>query len=199
MKLWLIVPVKPFGVGKSRLAGVLSAAARARLSRRMLHHVLTQAAQANVLTGTLVVSRDATVLDGLPETEAILVQERGDDLNRALEQGRQQAVAWGADAILVIPADLPLLTAEDIRRLYLAATSGAGVVIAPSTDGGTNALLLRPATAIRFAFGPRSFAAHQALAHQAGLPCHRFQSPTLSFDVDWPTDLVTLTPLLETV
>lgn len=199
MKLWLIVPVKPFGVGKSRLAGALSDPARARLSRRMFHHVLTQAAQANVLAGSLVVSRDAAVLDGLPEPQAIFVQERGTDLNRALEQGRQQAVAWGAEAILVLPADLPLLTAEDIRRLYLAATAADGVVIAPSTDGGTNALLLRPANAIHFAFGPHSFAAHQALAHQAGLPCLRFQSPTLSFDVDWPTDLTTLTPLLEPV
>lgn len=199
MKLWLIVPVKPFGVGKSRLAGALSDPARARLSRRMLHHVLTQAAQANVLAGILVVSRDAAVLDGLTGTPAIFVQERGDGLNHALEQGRRQAVAWGADALLVIPADLPLLTADDIRRLALAATAGEGILIAPSTDGGTNALLLRPATAIPFAFGPHSFAAHQALAQQAGLRWRSIESPTLSFDVDWPTDLATLPPLLETV
>jgi len=199
MNLWLIVPVKPFGVGKSRLAAALSAAARAQLSRRMLHHVLAQAAQANVLAGSLVVSRDPTVLDGLPARPARFVQEREDGLNRALEQGRQQALAWGADAILVLPADLPLLTAEDIRRLYHAATAADGVVIAPSSDGGTNALLLRPATAIPFAFGPHSFAAHQALAQQAGLRWRAFASPTLSFDVDWPTDLATLPPLLEPV
>lgn len=195
MKLWLIVPVKPFTVGKSRLAGALPAAERALLSRRMLHHVLARAAQANVLAGALVVSQDATVLDGVSWSQVAFVQERGEGLNRALEQGRQQALAWGADAILVLPADLPLLTADDIRGLYRLATNGTGIVIAPSADGGTNALLLRPATALRFAFGLHSFAYHCALAQLAGLPCQLFQSSTLSFDLDSPTDLATVTPL----
>ena len=194
MKLWLIVPVKPFAVGKSRLADALPAAQRADLNRRMLHHVLTQAAQAEILTGALVVSQDATVLDGVSWLEIAFVQERSDGLNRALEQGRQQAVTWGADAILVLPADLPLLTAADLRGLYALAASGANVVIAPSGDGGTNALLLHPATSLRFAFGTHSFAFHRSLALLADLPCQLFESPTLSFDLDSPTDLATLAP-----
>ncbi len=194
MKLWLIVPVKPFAVGKSRLAEALPAAQRADLNRRMFHHVLTQAAQAEILAGALVVSQDATVLDGVSGLEVAFVQERSDGLNRALEQGRQQALAWGADAILVLPADLPLLTAADLRALYALATGGANVVIAPSGDGGTNALLLSPATALRFAFGTHSFAFHRSLALLADLSCRLFESPTLSFDLDSPTDLATLSP-----
>ena len=43
MDLWTIIPVKPFGLGKSRLAPVLSAPERAALNRAMFEHVLRTA------------------------------------------------------------------------------------------------------------------------------------------------------------
>ena len=71
------------------------------------------------------------------------------------------------------------------------------MVIAPSHDGGTNALLLHPPQTLTFAFGEQSFARHCTLAEQMRLTYHVFKSPTLSFDLDWPTDLRQLTMLGE--
>ena len=97
MKLWLIVPIKPFAEGKSRLAGRLSPSRRSSLSKQLFRHVITQALAAPELTGILVVSRDATVLDDLQAPHLYLIAETGNDLNRAIQQGREEALQRGAD------------------------------------------------------------------------------------------------------
>jgi 2-phospho-L-lactate guanylyltransferase len=192
MKLWLLVPVKPLGEGKSRLAGVLSPAMRGELMGHWLAHVLASAGACSFLAGSIVISRDAQVHTMAHAAGAFPLVESGDDLNLALDQARQAAIVRQADAILVLPADLPLLTMADIKQLYSLATAGPGVVIAPGRNGGTNALLLRPPMAIDFAFGVGSFQRHSALATAQALPCRVYDSPTLAFDVDIVEDLVEL-------
>ena len=188
MKLWLIIPVKPLGEGKSRLADTLTPQQRAELMRGLLQHVLEQANAAAILYEIVVISRDPQVWAIAHLAGAGVIHEQGQALNQALEQARQQAVTHGADAILILPADLPLLISEDIHQLALYAAHQPCVVIAPSQDGGTSALVLYPPAVIPFAFGPDSFARHRQAAQQAGVPCRIFASPTLAFDVDRRAD-----------
>ena len=198
MKLWLLVPVKPFTEGKSRLADVLTEEARVALSQEMLARVLAQAHAAHVLAGVIVVSRDPQALAQANRAGVESVHENGHDLNLALVEASQQAMMHGAEAILVLPADLPLVTVADIRQLYALGQAQTGIVIAPSPDGGTNALLLRPPDAIPFAFGASSFARHLQLAQFAGVPVQVFESATVAFDLDWPADLAALQRLITT-
>lgn len=193
MKLWLIIPVKPFCEGKSRLSVVLPQSKRAQLSRQLFHHVIAQAIDATVLAGILVVSRDPSVLEGLYAPNLHLLLEEGCDLNQAVHQGRTEAIRRGADAILVLPADLPRLRTADITALYEQGSADESIVIVPSTDNGTNALFVRPPQAINFAFGQNSFQHHCFAAQFAHLPCVIFDAPHLSFDVDLPPDLAALT------
>ena len=188
--LWLIVPVKPFGEGKSRLASVLSTDLRAEFSQRWLTHVLKIATTWGHFAGMAVVSRDATVLEMASTFGALPVVEVGDDLNEALRQACIRVRAAGAEGVLMLPSDLPLLTLEDLDALHKLAAQGNSVIIAPSHDGGTNALLLRPPDAIAYAFGVGSFARHLALAEAASLPSYVYQSPTLALDIDRPEDLL---------
>jgi len=109
-------------------------------------------------------------------------------LNLALAQAAKEAAARGADAILILPTDLPMLTIADVCNLYKLGARQKGVVISRSHDGGTNALLLRPPNAIDFAFGIDSFQHHCALTIAAGYPCQTLESPTLAFDLDGPED-----------
>jgi len=184
MKLWLLVPVKPLSEGKSRLATFLSADERAALIRRLLTHVLLTSQTAGVLAGVIVVSRDRGILAQAAHAGAEPLLEHGHELNTALTQARTHALTHGADAILVLPADLPLLTPADVRQIYEQGQRAPCVVIAPSRDGGTGALLLHPPHAINFAFGEGSFARHRAQAQAAGLACHVYRTPTLAFDLD---------------
>jgi len=187
--LWLVVPVKPFGEGKSRLASELSPTERAGVSRQMLVHLMEVAAASRVLAGVLVVSRDPNVLALAAEAGAIPVEETGAGINAALDQATTAAAQRGAQAILVLPGDLPLITRQDIAQLEQSLPSPAGICLAESKDSGTNALAMRPVGAIPYAFGAKSFHRHRSLAQAAGLPIHIINSPTLAVDLDSPADL----------
>ena len=191
-QLWLIVPVKPLGEAKSRLHTALDAVQRAHLSRVLLEKTLATVRMVHFLAGVIVVSRDRDVLDRTREIGMVPLAETERSLNQALEQARDEAIRRGAGAVLVLPSDLPLLTADDLQTLYVAGRTRSNVVIAPSRDGGTNALLLQPPACIKFCFGIGSFSAHRAAAARAGLHCSVIRSPTLAFDVDSPHDLALL-------
>ncbi|MFN8445662.1 MAG: 2-phospho-L-lactate guanylyltransferase [Caldilineaceae bacterium] len=192
MNLWLLLPVKPFAQGKSRLASVLTEGERRSLNQALLQHVLATALSAKIFSGATVISRDPRALELARSHGVEALAEQGSGLNRALAQGRCHAMAKQADALLVLPADLPLLTIEDLHSLVQQATSTSSVVIAPSPDGGTNALFLQPPTAIPFRFGRNSFKRHCAAAQRAQLPIHSITSPGLQTDIDLPQQLAAL-------
>lgn len=193
MPIWAIVPVKPFREAKSRLAGVLSADERAELSRGFLLHTLDVLQQAHAVNRTLVISRDTAALHLARAHGAFTVTESGTpELNAALARATDVSVSLGADALLIMPSDLPLVTAEDILTLIHANPSVPGVSLAPDRhDSGTNALFLRPPRAIHYVFGPQSFAKHTALTHEKNIPLEVCRISGFGLDVDLPDDLET--------
>ena len=90
--------------------------------------------------------------------------------------------------VMILAADLPDVTAEALDAMLTLARPGA-LVIGPSRDGGTNALILSPRLDYRFAYGPDSFARHCGEAKRLGLEVVVHESPALSVDIDWPEDL----------
>jgi 2-phospho-L-lactate/phosphoenolpyruvate guanylyltransferase len=64
------------------------------------------------------------------------------------------------------------------------------MVIAPSRDGGTNALLAWPPLVLPFLFGVGSQARHMAAARERGLGVYEFRAPGMELDVDRPDDLL---------
>lgn len=188
-RVYAVVPVKDLGGTKSRLAPVLDPAARAGLTLYMMGRVVSRLREAG-LDAVGVVSPDPVVLDeALRRGATPLVQEsRG--LNPALEEGRLWATENGAAALLVLPADLPLIEAEDVRAVLDEAAGGAPVVIAPDgARSGTNALLLRPPDALPFHFGPDSFEAHLRAARDREAEARVCENQHLSFDLDTAGDL----------
>jgi 2-phospho-L-lactate guanylyltransferase len=81
--------------------------------------------------------------------------------------------------VMVVHADLPAVTADDIRAVL---DTPGDVVIARARDGGTNALLLR--AKLRPSFGPRSALVHAQRARAAGLRTVVLDRPGLALDVD---------------
>ncbi len=118
MALWAIVPVKPLRRGKSRLAEVLTQVERTDLNRRLLAHTLETLTAIPQIEQVLVVSRDQGALALAREFGARTVQENGlPHLNTALTRATIVAKNYSARGVLIIPADLPLLTAEDILAI----------------------------------------------------------------------------------
>jgi 2-phospho-L-lactate guanylyltransferase len=185
--VYTVVPVKDLRGTKSRLAPVLNPAARAGLTLYMMGRVVSRALEAGV-DAVGVVSPDPIVLDEALRRGATPLVQKSRGLNPALEEGRSWATENGASALLVLPADLPLIEAEDVRAVLAEAAGGAPVVISPDgARSGTNALLLRPPDVLPFLFGPDSFEAHLRAARDAG--ARVCENQHLSFDLDTAGDL----------
>ena len=156
----------------------------------MFARTLDVLASVDRIERALVVSSDLTVHDIARAKGALALAESEPGLNVALSQACAFASARGASSVLIVPTDLPLLTAHDLGSLIDLACEPACLVIAPDRrDEGTNALLLRPPHIIQPAFGPSSFEAHQARATAAGISVCVYRSPTLALDIDRPSDL----------
>jgi 2-phospho-L-lactate guanylyltransferase len=194
MTLWAIVPVKPLRRGKSRLADVLSEDERVELNQRLLLNTIDTLREVQEIGQILVVSRDQEALALARDHGARTVQEVGaPQLNGALMRATAAAQAYTAQGVLVLPADLPQITPDDIRAILAAAEEPPVVVIAPDhRREGTNALLVNPAGLIEYDFGEGSFERHSQRARQAGAALKICELPSLAHDVDVPEDLAYL-------
>jgi 2-phospho-L-lactate/phosphoenolpyruvate guanylyltransferase len=172
-----IVPIKPPGMGKTRLAGCLAAGQRARLIERMLDHVLAALADVPLLEVRLL----------CPSPPAGWAGHWTADEGRGLNAELEAAARAVPSRLLVIHADLPMLKPREVADLLQAAAGG--IAIAPDRHRmGTNAIAVADPSALRFAFGPGSFVAHRRAARGAII----VDRPGLAHDLDTPEDLAAL-------
>jgi 2-phospho-L-lactate guanylyltransferase len=192
LRIHAVVPLKALARGKSRLAGTLAETDRARLIRAMLEQVVTAAASAPGIARVSVLTSDPALVP----RGADHLADSGEELNAALARSVRSVREAGADVMLIVAADLPFVTAEEIGALA-AASRGGGVVAAPDgKEQGTNALALPlthpTARGPSTRFGPGSLAAHEAAARAAHLPWSVVRRPGLAYDLDEPAQLDTL-------
>ena len=195
--LHVVVPVRSVGGGKLRLGEALDPEERESLILGMLRNELRVLAEWDGAAGVHVVSRDAELLRCAEEEGAVSHLQADEGLNDGLRFGRDAAVARGATAILLLPADLPFVSVASLDRLEngadaaLAAGSARPIVVLVPADArsGTNALLLSPPDAIEPAFGANSFERHLRAAADAGATVQVVADPALAFDLDTPDDL----------
>jgi 2-phospho-L-lactate/phosphoenolpyruvate guanylyltransferase len=190
--VYAVVPVKDLRGTKSRLAPVLDPGARAGLTLYMMGRVVGAIREAGI-EDVCVVSPDRMVLEEAKRRGATPLIQESRGLNPALEEGRRRAMGLGASKLLVLPADLPLLDAEDVLAVLREAGGEPTVVIAPDgARSGTNALLIQPPDVLPFAFGTGSFEAHVGAARRRGLDVRVCERSHLAFDLDTAGDLAHL-------
>jgi 2-phospho-L-lactate guanylyltransferase len=173
---------------KTRLTGSLTPFARIQLARSMLSTVLSAAVHAQTIRQIIVMSPER---DFVPSEIPVLV-DTGKCLNSALIQAHRVLREVGCREVVILPADLPTVTAAEIDTLVLAGRRG-GCAIAPDTAGsGTNALCLASSCSYRFQFGRDSQRLHRREAERNGLTPQLVRLPGLEFDVDSSADLYRL-------
>lgn len=191
MSIWAIIPVKPLRLAKSRLSGILTPEERQVFAEAMLRHVLNVIQAVPQITGTLVISRDNHALALAREYGAKTVQESGaPELNAALMRATSIIASWRSEAVLILPADLPLIAVEDVHNIIDLAEGNESMVI--STDrnkDGTNALFIRPPGLIEYAYGEGSYRRHAMMARDAGATVNIYESVRMLQDIDLPEDI----------
>jgi 2-phospho-L-lactate guanylyltransferase len=180
--------VKSLSRSKSRLSGALTPLERGALTLAMLEDVL-DVTLAIAGWDTWVISPDEAVLEIAARRGVRVVPEERPGLSAAIRQVERLAIEEQAQALAVLPGDLPLLTVEALAG---ALRTLGPVVLGRSKRDGTTLLLRRPPRAIASRYGVDSFHRHLALAGARGLPVAVVDRPALSFDIDLPGDILTL-------
>jgi len=187
---WVVVLIKDFDSAKQRLSPAMGARSRRALARTNARLAVRAAAAGDAV---LVVTGAEEVADMARSWGAeVLLEPREEGQNVAARRGIDRAIKGGADAVLLLSSDLPLVNEQVVGEMLLSASRRPApvAVAAPAIGrGGTNALYLRPPGAIGLHFGDESLAQFRADAEQRGVAFLLFESDALALDLDEPADL----------
>lgn len=189
MSVTTLVPLRSPGIGKTRLAAGLDREERAALSGAMLADVISALRGAGLDDIVILASgAEAAAAGGALGVDVLIDDVARPGLNAAIDAA-SLTVANRCQRLLVVVADLACVTSDDVEAVL---ASGSDVAVAPTTDGGTGALLRSPPGAIRAAYGPASADRHLAAARTAGLRAERMDLAGFRTDVDTLADLARL-------
>ena len=193
MNDWVIVLVKDFASAKQRLGPALGPRERRALARRNARRAIRAAGAGSrrlVVAGSEEVGAFAAKLGA-----EFLVEPRQEGQNTAAMRGITHAVDNGAEAVIVLSSDLPFVTRRAVQRLLaVGAAEAAPVAVAvPAVGrGGTNALYMRPPSAIKLHFGGDSLALFRHDAESKNVRFLIHHSTEMALDLDEPDDLARL-------
>lgn len=184
----VVLLMKDFELAKTRLSSVLDPVARRMIATDFaLAALLAVGERALVVAGSEAAAKTARELGN-----EVVVEERPRGQNSAARLGIEAAVEGGAEAVLLLSSDLPLIETGVVDRLlaWADALPRPVVVAVPAVGrGGTNALYLAPPDAIDLHFGDDSLAQFEADARSRAVRFETYDSPELALDVDEPSDL----------
>jgi 2-phospho-L-lactate guanylyltransferase len=185
----ILLPVKNLGTAKQRLASVLDQPVRTELAQAMLSDVVA-AIVAFAGDQVAFVSSDPFALELAGGYGFQVIRDEANvSETDAIEMATRVCEARGVQSTLVIPGDIPLIEAADLKAIY-EASPDSGSVLVPSTDKrGTNAVLRRPASLFPLRFGNDSFMPHLVAAIATDKACIVLSLPAIGLDIDTPEDL----------
>jgi 2-phospho-L-lactate guanylyltransferase len=154
----------------------------------MLTNVLSALRNAASVASVTVVCADCRVRSVVEKYGAEFLWEgRRRGLNGALNFAIRRM--WKHTPILIIHADLPFLTSEDVDNLAIKARIHPLVFASSKDRTGTNAILMKTPNLITISFGRESFQRHIMLARKARIAYRTIKIYGVAFDVDDERDL----------
>jgi len=186
----LLIPFKSLAAAKQRLAAALNQQQRSQLAAAMLRDVLAAAAGVTDRIDVALVTGDAGARQIAEEFGFLVIDDKH---NKSETAAIEMATAWGEqrgyDTTIVVPADIPLITSEELQRV-LDAAPDQGAVFVPAYDRrGSNCILRRPASIIPLRFGNDSFVPHCEAMRRTGKELIILELPGIGLDIDNPHEL----------
>jgi len=190
----IVVPVKDPVNSKTRLSGLLSPEARQRLAIVMFADV------ARALSGVRRADGIFIITNYMPACEQarllgfdVLLERAQHSESASVDWASGELEARGYDEVVRLPADIPLVKAEDIDRLLEIDAGRPGALMVPSREGtGTNSILRTPPTIFQSHFGPDSLRLHSEEARRVGVNPVIVANERIGLDIDEPGDLAAL-------
>ena len=186
-----MIPIKDPARAKTRLADLLSPDERRRLAWAMFEDV-SRAVAASVKPDRVV-----AVTSFQPAIEHarrlgwdVLAEESQASESASVDWASRALSERGFDGVMRLPADLPLVRAEDIDALLSIELSAPAALLVPSREGtGTNSIIRMPPNLFPSRFGPDSLALHKEEAARVGVECLVINNSRIALDIDDSSDL----------
>lgn len=197
MPVFGVITIKRFDSAKQRLAESLEPDRRRRLAEAMFADVIAAVRRSRLLDGLITVTGEPRARQMAENAGIEVVDDPDEGHSAAALRGIGRAVELGADRVVLLPGDCPLLDPRELDRA-LAGMPSPWVAVVPDRHGtGTNALVIAPPDAIEPAFGEGSCARHRELARAAGIPHSVERIGSLGLDLDTPADVIALTARID--
>lgn len=190
----LLIPLKDPIRAKTRLAQLLSLDERQRLVWAMFEDVSRAVREARQLDCVVIVTSYARAVERAREFEwEVLIEDSQHSESASVDWASGVLAERGVDTVMRLPADLPLVRAEDIDTLLSISVDFPGAVLVPSREGtGTNAIIRTPPALFPSRFGPNSLALHRQEAAKVGVECVVVENRRIALDIDEPADVEVL-------
>jgi 2-phospho-L-lactate guanylyltransferase len=187
----LLIPVKDPTQAKTRLADLLSVDERRRLAWAMFEDVSRAIATARKPDRVVLVSSFAPAVESARDLGwEVLIEESQISESASVDWASRILSERGFGTVMRLPADLPLVRAEDIDELLSVELDSPGALLVPSREStGTNAIIRTPPTLFPSRFGPNSLALHKQQAERVGVECMIVNNARIALDIDEPGDV----------
>ena len=192
--MWAVIPVKQISQAKQRLSKILSSEERRDFFSAMLEDDLSMMVKIDFFE-KIILATNCPHAISIAGRHGITHFETGldDRLNQAAGETVNHLLENGISDMFLIPADIPLITEEEIKSAIKAHPSAPSLTIIPSRDKlGSNCLLLSPPSRMPLKFGPDSYFRHLEIAKSNGLKINPMELPGFGLDIDEPKDLFEL-------
>lgn len=187
----LLIPIKDPANAKTRLAELLSEQERRRLAWAMFEDVSRAVTAARKPDRVVMVTSFTPAIErGRELGWDVLIEESQISESASVDWASRILSERGFDSVMRLPADLPLVRAEDIDELLSIEFDSPGALLVPSREGtGTNAIIRTPPALFPSRFGPNSLALHQQEAALVGVECVIVNNARIALDIDEPADV----------
>jgi len=192
--VWAVIPVKQISQAKQRLSPILSKEERKDFFSAMLEDVLSMMVKIDFFK-KIILATNCPHAISIAVRHGITHFETGPDdgLNQAAGETVNHLLENGIRDMFLIPADIPLITEEEINSVLKAHPSAPSLTIIPSRDKlGSNCIILSPPSRMPLKFGPESYFRHLEIAKTNGLKVNPMEFTGFGLDIDEPKDLFEL-------
>ncbi|HSE97446.1 MAG TPA: 2-phospho-L-lactate guanylyltransferase [Blastocatellia bacterium] len=187
----LLIPFKDPLRGKTRLSGLLSADVRRQLAWAMFEEVCRAAGEAKAPDRVvLVTSFEPAIERARTFGWDVIIEQAQVSESASVDYASRLLKERGFNRVMRLPADVPLVRAEDIDEFMASEIGEPAALMVPSREGtGTNAIIRAPADLFPSRFGPNSLALHKEEARRVGVECMISENPRIALDIDEPADI----------
>ena len=182
-----VVPIKNLKLAKSRLSNILAEGERQELVLAMFDDVLVSLRESHFIDKIFLVADK--YFNPIADVQTITeIKNRGYD--EAIIEALKDSRVNQAQAMLILPADLPLVSTDELDTLIRDQEDGSIRIAGARDQDGTNALVMKPPSLLATSFGVGSFERHKKFAKALSVKIEEVNLPGLSFDVDTEKDLI---------